>query len=604
MRRLALKELREHGWIIAVLFGLGALALVGLLNRDAESGGRFAAFQTFLFTFGPMTALVAGNRLVVREYAGKTQLFLEVLPIGRERVAIAKWLFGAAWVTVSAIAAWAATWWWQSRNVNITLLEATYALVPGLLWLGACWAMCFVAGLLGRYRLLFWAVVFLLVYALDEVGQVVLRDTPPFRLVSDAVAAANGWPMASDVLVSGLLIVIGFGCGFALAVAGEGSIASTLSGRMTSRERIISVVTVLVGFFLFTTLTRNRDRPAFALESVTPKDSPAGPIGVLPGEGVSQERAAALVEAVAVDVVSLVQALGLPKLAGVYVVSQRGLDPDVILRVPLGEKDGVVYRANLADPRFDELNLRYRILHTIVSDHTDDRALEEDRHWLLDGLATWWAVRGDSDARALMRRRAAAAPIELSKRSVARWNETFETAGDCFGMGVSFTLVDALIDEVGEAEVLELARATFKKRHKDLRDVLTERSPEAVLRARGVDFDKLLDRAESARRNAGGSLGYRGNAELVELGGGQTRVKFTLTKSGAPVARWRGLTASTGPWQSGVSDAEPDRVDARAAEAMAPGTYAPGERLFMAIEVDDAELRCSARVFQRWEVLP
>lgn len=604
MRRIAFKELREHGWVFAVLFVLFGLGLAVSLSRGDEEGGRFAALKGFVLTYGLVAALVAGNRLVVREYTGKTQLFLETLPISRLRVVVTKWLFGWGWVTFSVTSAWAATWWWQAKTTPVSLLDALHALVPALLWMTSFWAVCFVAGLLGRYRLLFWVVAGLFVYGLDTVGQLVVMQTPPFRLASDSLAVANTWPEALDVVVATLVIAVGLLVGLALPTVGEGSIATTLSGRMTSRERIFSASTLLVGFMLFSVLTRDRDRPAFALEAVTPKDSPAGPIGVLPGEGVSEEQAQALVEAIAIDVVTFVQAMEYPKLAGVYVVSQRGLDPDIVLRVPLGEKDGLVFRANIADPRFDSLMLRYRILHSIVGDHTDHRALEEDRHWLLDGFSAWWNTRGDADLRALLRRRAVASPVGLTQTTVARWDETFEKAGDCFGMGISFTLVDALVDEVGEATVVELARRAFSKPHESFRDMLFEEKLSKLLVEKRVDFAKLIERAEAARRNAGGPLGYQGAYELVPRGGGQTQVQFRLSKDGQPVTRWRGLTASAAPWQAGIGDTEPSRVDARSGEALAPSTFTPGERLFLAIEVDDDELRCSARVLQAWEVLP
>lgn len=324
MRRIAFKELREHGWVFAVLFVLFGLGLAVSLSRGDEEGGRFSALKDFVLTFGLVAALVAGNRLVVREYTGKTQLFLETLPISRLRVAVTKWLFGWIWVAFSVTSAWAATWWWQQRTTPVPLDDALHALVPAVLWMTCFWALCFVAGLLGRYRLLFWVVFGLYLYGLDEVGQVEVMQTPPFRLASEALAVANGWPEAIDVVVALLVTLVGLVAGLALTTAGEGSIATTLSGRMTSRERIVSLSTLFVGFMLFSALTRDRDRPAFALEAVTPKDSPVGPIGVLPGEGVSDEQARDLVEAIAVDVVTFVQAMQYPKLAGVYVVSQRG----------------------------------------------------------------------------------------------------------------------------------------------------------------------------------------------------------------------------------------------------------------------------------------
>lgn len=605
MRHLVLKELKEHGWVLLALLALFSIGLGVQLSRADDEGGRFVALRSFVLIWGTLAALVAGNRLIVREYTGKTQLFLEALPIGRARVVWTKWLVGLWWVSGVTTAAWGATWWWMSRTTSLDAAAALFALVPSLLWMTLLWSLCFAAGLLGRYRLLFWIVLGLLAFGLDQVGQVQLSELPPIGLVSERLAVAGAWPRPEDVAAALVGLVVAAAAGVVLAIAGEGAIVTTLSGRMTSRERLAAVSTMLVGFLLFTALAKERARPAFALESVTPKDSEAGPIGVLPGEGVSPEQAQALADQLAVDVVSFTRAMGWPPLAGVYVVAQRGLDPDLVIRAPLGERDGIVLQANLADARFDVVNLRYRVLHAVVGDHTKNRALEEDRHWLLDGLAAYWVVRDDAEARALQRARAAAAPFGLSPEMVERWDETFERAGDCFGMALSFTLVDALVEELGEAKVVEVFRQVFAKPRGDVRDVLFEPKLPAVLARLGVDLPALIARAEAARRNVGTPASrYEGAVELLDEGGGQRRAAFTLTRDGKPVTRFRGLYATAGPWQAGMGDTEVSRVDARQARAVASGVFSSGERLFFAIEVDDEALRCSARVYQDWRVLP
>lgn len=605
VRHLVLKELKEHGWVLLALLLLFGVGLGVQLARADDEGGRFVALRSFVIIWGTLAALVAGNRLVVREYTGKTQLFLEALPIGRARVVWTKWLVGLGWVEAVTVAAWGATWWFMARSTALDVDDALYALAPALLWMALLWSVCFAAGLLGRYRLLFWIVAGLVAFGLDQVGQVQLSELPPLGLLSERLAVAGAWPRWEDTLAALVGLVVATTAGVVLATAGEGSIVTTLSGRMTSRERLAAISTMLVGFLLFTALAKERARPAFSLEAVTPKASEAGPIGVLPGEGVSEAQAQALAEAVAVDVVTFTRAVGYPPLAGVYVVAQRGLDPDVLIRAPLGERDGIVMQANLADPRFDVVNLRYRILHSVVGDHTKNRGLEEDRHWLLDGLTAYWVVRDDAEARALQRRRAAAAPFGLSMRALSRWDETFERAGDCFGMALSFTLVDALVEELGEAKVLDVFRRVFVQPRGDVRDVLFETKLPKALADEGVDLERLLARAEAARRNVGTPPSrYEGTVELVDQGGGQRRAAFTLRRDGAPVTRFRGLYASVGPWQAGMGDTELSRVDARQATVLAPGVFASGERLFFAIEVDDEALRCSARVYQDWRVLP
>jgi hypothetical protein len=605
VRHLVFKELKEHGWVLLALLLLFGAGLGVQLARADDEGGRFVALRSFLLTWGTLAALVAGNRLVVREYTGKTQLFLEALPIGRARVVWTKWLVGLSWVALVTGSAWGATWWFMARSTVLGVDAALFALGPALLWMALVWSVCFTAGLLGRYRLLFWIVAGLLAFGLDQVGQVQLSELPPLGLVSERLAVAAAWPRWEDVVAALGGLALMTTAGVLLATFGEGAIVTTLSGRMTSRERLAAISTMLVGFLLFTSLSKERARPPFTLESVTPKESVAGPIGVLPGDGVSSEQAQALAEQVAVDVVSFTRAMAYPPLAGVYVVSQRGLDPDVLIRAPLGERDGIVMQANLADERFDAVNLRYRILHAVVGDHTKNRGLEEDRHWLLDGLTAYWVVRDDAAARALQRQRAAAAPLGLSMRAVSRWDETFERAGDCFGMALSFTLVDALVEEVGEAKVVDVFRRVFVQPKGDVRDVLFETKLSRALAEEGVELATLIERAEAARRNVGTPAAkYEGTVELLDEGGGQRRAVFSLRRDGAPVTRFRGLYASVGPWQAGMGDTEVSRVDARQSAVTAPAVFASGERLFFAIEVDDEALRCSARVYQDWRVLP
>jgi hypothetical protein len=46
-------------------------------------------------------------------------------------------------------------------------------------------------------------------------------------------------------------------------------------------------------------------------------------------------------------------------------------------------------------PDAPEAQVRAAVLHGLLVDATSMRAQKEDRHVLLDGLTTWWALRGD-----------------------------------------------------------------------------------------------------------------------------------------------------------------------------------------------------------------
>jgi hypothetical protein len=70
------KEAREHGLVLVVTFAIGAFALYALLEGPLATGGRFMGLAFFLWGVAPLLALVVANRLLVREYTGRTQFCL------------------------------------------------------------------------------------------------------------------------------------------------------------------------------------------------------------------------------------------------------------------------------------------------------------------------------------------------------------------------------------------------------------------------------------------------------------------------------------------------------------------------------------------------
>jgi hypothetical protein len=94
---LALKEIIEHalvltfvfallslGWLLFLLAAFGSPTTVTYL----EAHGNFTRFAL------PMAAMALGNRLVVSELSGRTQRFLESLPMRPGEPLLVKWLFG------------------------------------------------------------------------------------------------------------------------------------------------------------------------------------------------------------------------------------------------------------------------------------------------------------------------------------------------------------------------------------------------------------------------------------------------------------------------------------------------------------------------------
>src|SRR5262249_31544709 len=100
MHPLVRKELREHRGVLVAMWTVCALGLLVLLAASQRQGSPVAAWRMLLLIFGSLLSLALANRFVVREYGGRTQLFLETLPMGRAQVITLKWLTSAVCLLV------------------------------------------------------------------------------------------------------------------------------------------------------------------------------------------------------------------------------------------------------------------------------------------------------------------------------------------------------------------------------------------------------------------------------------------------------------------------------------------------------------------------
>lgn len=591
---LVRKEVREHGWVLGALVVLEALSLAGLLVNASDQGGRFAALVRFTGAFGSLGAVVTANRLFAREYSGRTQLFLEVLPVTRARVLATKWLTGAAFQGGLVALAWAVTLAFMRRTEVVSFPDALRALVAAQAFTLALWGYAAMAGLLGRYRYVAWLAVGFFLYVLDEVAKVPLREAPLLCLLNDARAMART-PVPARALLEAAVVTVGAALvTFALGLRGSGALAAALARRMTARERVFVIASFAVALVVADRLQKERQLPPFELAEATRATATRSVVGVMTTDDVDQARARDLGQAVAADVDALAAALGLPKPPPVFLLPQRGLEPTHTERAGLGKAQGIVLRAA---PDGDASVLRARVLHELLVDATDGRGRLEDRHALLDGLAVWWASRDDVAQQETWRKRATASAVPLSRASVLRWNETSERLGDCVANAVAFSLVDTLAASAGPDAVQRLGARLFPKPGSALASALQEPAPEALLRELGTDWDGLT-RAAEARRLAVATAHHdelaarpapTAHVALRREGGAGV---VTVRVDG--VERWRALYGRLGPWSRGQWNLP--RLDVRGPTATLPVTLARGERLLAVVEYDDAVLGCPVRV--------
>jgi hypothetical protein len=270
-------------------------------------------------------------------------------------------------------------------------------------------------------------------------------------------------------------------------------------------------------------------------------------------------------------------------------------------RAALGEADGIVLKvATDAPPE----NVRMLVLHSLITDATLQRGMKDDRHVLLDGLASFWALRDDERARELWWLRAAAVDEPLPKERLTAWSETSERLGDCQAVAVAFGVFDALVGRIGLDRALALAREIFTKPPDDAR-VLLERRPAAALAAAGVNWDELAADAaagrDAARARHAAELARRpqvtASVEWHSTPGRGNEIETTLTGAPRYAAYYRVLT----PWTTDAGDMP--RLDVIGSRGVLPLSPPRAARVLAVIEVDDEVLDCPNRVLAERLVL-
>jgi len=614
-RALVLKEVREHGVVFAVLYLVSALGFVGIAVRSRDSGSAYVALRIFTILFGLLTALVVSNRLVVREYTGRTQLFLETLPLTRLRVLTVKLAVGAVLVAVPVLLALAACTFLALKREPVT---ARYVALVGARALTAAlsvYALTFLAGLLGRYRLGLWLSLFLAAFTLESRAKIEVVELPLFRLLDQKMAFERYAVPWGDLGGAALAAAGCVAIAFALGLAREGSLATYLARRMSHREKVFFGCMTLVYFALLAALDERKARPLFALAEAVDGAAGGTRVGVARGKGIDDAQARQLGGAVASDLESLRAWLDLEQMPPVFLLPEHSLDSDVFLRARLPDTDGVVVQAALANQDLDTRLFRAFVVGEVLDWSSRGRSHREPRRWFSDGFARWWVDRDRAQDDPLDRLRAAAAePGGLSEEALRRWLSTREELGECLSGALGWRAVGVLAKELGPARFQALARSALGHRPaRDLRGTLEERSLDELLAAEGnlrlqtvvqaLNRELSTDRARYSSE-LGQLTAWEPRLEAVPASSGSAlEVRHALGRAGAagPPADYTVLYRSLRPWTGELGREDLARFDTTGAGVL-PFTFTRGARLFTAFEVFEPALRCNLRLrAERWE---
>lgn len=602
IRALLFKEWREHRWVVLALWGL-VLAFVGFRAwRELDVGSPFLPFQRVLPFVLPLLCLAIANRLVVREYTGKTQLFLEALPLTPARVLGTKWLLGAVWVCVPLAALLAGLTAWGSAHTSITPQLLFNIAARTFIFALCLHALAFTLGLLGRYRYVGWGVVLGVVWTIDRYSQEPVLSLPPLGLVAPSLVVEREPTPWAQLAITVALIAAFAACAAVLALAREGAWVAALAHRMSRREKVAVIVAATLPLSLVATLDARKPKPAFDLrEAVRAKASALGlVVGVARAAQLSEADARALGSSLAGDLEEMGSWLKLSALPAVFVLPDASLDIDAYQRADLPDADGVVLKAPLGRLGFQAADFRVFAVHEVLTWYARARNHREARHWLLDGYSAWWVARQDPAFRALLEGRADAAThlVPLDARALVRWGETQERLGDCLGTAFAYRGVSRLMQQPGAQELL--------------REVLGARPMNdirAALRAGAVDAKLAAALAEALRDApqvlgpAPKLLGWKARYDARPVGARLYEVEFVVLRPDAEAKAPFSVRYDTlDPWTAEVGWLL-ERVDATG-DGYLPVTPIEGTRLFTAVEKYDVDLQCTVRIGARRWVVP
>jgi len=621
---LVVKELRQHALAVIGITVL-LLPIVGLMILGAainpQNLSYFEALRSGLLLFVPLLGLVLGNRLIVAEYYGRTQLFLEALPIRRWEPVTVKYVLGLATMIAATLGLLFVTTLFALADEPIGIGFIAILAGRSVGFVVALWSFLFLMGFTGRFRLALYVALIFALAAVGELTEFEIARFGPIRLIDETLPYERAtFPV--EALLQSLGVAAAFVLGaYGLALTGDGSIAEALAKRMSAREKSAVGAALLVGIFTYTTVLEKRRQPEPYVfpEGTLMVEGADAPVQITFQNEEDRLAAASLLTDVVDDVSRLETLVGWDDVAPVRVALRETLDGDTFEPVSLAAGDGVLLRANYIADDIDESGLRAAILGTLIDAHTNGRATFEPQRFFLEGYARY-LVEGRRDAservtwlRALYATRAAPA----SEEELLAWNRTRQDWGPRIAEGLAAVAVSVLAEAVGEQKVHDLARALYENEVSDhswvtLRDTLRpfEDVFEASTGMSLASFANLLGENLEEARDAPWAAGVASMPPLsagIEVEVIEGRLRAVAAQVSQPDPRDEATVATLlhhplEPLDDLLVELELERDDVawqsgeRQAELRLEGRYGPGERAFFAIEVESGVLGCPIRV--------
>jgi len=463
------KDVREHA-VTALVLGVATLVVVLVAlgqNRSAAfSMSPFEVVRFALLSYLPLVALIVGNRLVVREYLARTRLFVEALPIASFQPLLLKYLTGLGYLALLTLALVLIAARSAGLADDVTSEYALLMVGKSLALVALYWSIVFCYSLCGHLRVVLYVLTVGLVALAAFWSAIDESLIPPFALLDDQLFVFERDIVPWTELAGTLVLAASFtALGFAIGRLGEGRVAERLARPMTRGDHVALGVLLLAGGVAASVLIDDEEREsiAFTSESTLRGDTP--PVAVFHVDARYREAGETMLERTSASIASLQAALGVSGVPTVRIALAPELDPH---DVDYSTADGVFVRADwLEHDDYDLAVLDAVVLHGVLGSLSGERAMFEPYHWVLDGMARWWAERARAErrdaheaeliARALHVRRRAGEASDL----VDDWQLIADRFAYPSAEALAWSAFRYLELELGEESVLALARAFF-----------------------------------------------------------------------------------------------------------------------------------------------
>ena len=609
------KELRQH-WLVFVLLvvlTMAGYALVLATNYAiGELGSVFTSLRIFVLIIVTLGSLALCNRLVVVEYAAKTQLFLEALPVARWRMVAVKYGLGLCLLLgiVSAALTLACLLGLRSEALTprfISLLAAR-ALSAALF----AYNFFFLMGFLGRYRLALYIGVYVTCFAVAELTDLKLERFGPLALLDEKFAFEREevpWQALRETwLLSGVCLLLVF----VLALTREGTVATLLAEKMSHREKVF-IAALLIGMvFAVSVLQEKATRAPFDLHDAVTEQRNGLLTKVAAGSSTEVE-ARRLARFVADELAAAQTYLSVTQLPPLFITRRGDLDANRFERGELENASGVHVQANFDADGFRDGDFSAWLLREVWIAHSHGRVKLEPKLWVLDGFALFHGARERAAAplaadRALALRALYGTETGFKPDDLRRWNTFRERVGEEIAAAVAWSGLKTLARRHGPERCQRFIRSVLGESvPQDFRALLHERSAplERLLpREAGVAFETFWaqwqEELAMARRELAPALAQlprlRGEVKFLPLSADSRQVRYALRLDGPPTsARYSFLYHELSVYDEEV----PPQAIRREHNALAqepqgelPESYARGARLYWTFALDVPELGC------------